>query len=87
MLTRRAAATVLTLGWGLNTATAGMPDLPPYTPPPPVTKLPPPPITNPPPPIHDPPPPKHNSPEPASIVLGAIGVGIGGLITRRRRKG
>jgi hypothetical protein len=86
MLTRPsglAAVAALTLGWGLNQATAGLPDLPPYLPPPPVHEVPPP-ITEPPPPIHEPPP-VHKTPEPASIVLGLIGVGIGGLVSRRRR--
>ncbi|HEX4589060.1 MAG TPA: PEP-CTERM sorting domain-containing protein [Gemmataceae bacterium] len=76
-----AAAVVLTFGWGLSQATAGLPDLPPFVPPP--VHSPPPVIT--PPPIHSPPPVAH-TPEPASIVLGVIGAGIGGLVARRRKR-
>jgi len=85
-----AAAAVVVLGWA-GQATAGLPNLPPYQPPPPFVPpppppvLPPPPVITPPPPIHEPPPPRHNSPEPATLVLGLVGAGIGGLIARRNR--
>lgn len=77
-----AAAAVITVGWGLNQATAGLPDLPPFVTPPPVVV--PPPITEPPPPIHTPPP-VAKTPEPATMVLGLIGAGIAGLVARRRK--
>jgi PEP-CTERM motif len=76
-----AVAVVLTLGWAQNQATAGLPALPPFTPPP-VQVVPPP--VNEPPPIHDPPP-VARTPEPATLVLGLIGAGIGGIVARRRR--
>jgi hypothetical protein len=77
-----AAAAVITLGWSLNQATAGLPDLPPFVPPP-VTTVPPP-INEPPPPIHSPPP-VSKAPEPGTIVLGLIGAGIASLYGRRRK--
>ena len=79
-----AAAAVIMLGWGLSQATAGLPDLPPFLPPPPVQVVPPP-VIEPPPPIHDPPPVAH-TPEPATLILGLIGAGIGGLVARRRKR-
>jgi hypothetical protein len=75
-----AVAVVMTLGWGLNQASAGLPDLPPFVPPPVHS----PPPVNDPPPIHDPPP-VARTPEPATLVLGLIGAGIGGVVARRRR--
>ena len=77
-----AAAVVMTLGWGLSQATAGLPDLPPFVPPPVHT---PPPVVTPPPPI-DTPPPVAKTPEPATLILGAIGAGIGGIVARRRKR-
>jgi hypothetical protein len=77
-----AAAVIVTLGWSLSPATAGLPDLPPFLPPP-VNN--PPPVITPPPPIHDPPP-VARTPEPASLVLGVIGAGIGGIVARRRKQ-
>ena len=76
-----AAAAVLAFGWGLNRATAGLPDLP--LAPPPVKTVPPP--INEPPPINTPPG-VSNTPEPATLVLGLIGAGIGGMVARRRRR-
>jgi LPXTG-motif cell wall-anchored protein len=87
MYTRKwafAAAAVITVGWGLNQATAGLPALPPFVTPPPVIV--PPPINEPPPPIHSTPPPVAKTPEPATMVLGLIGAGIAGLVTRRRKR-
>ncbi len=78
-----AAAIAVTLCWGLTQATAGLPDVPPFIPPP-VHDKPPPVIV--PPPIHEPPPPVAKSPEPATLVLGLIGAGIGGVIARRRKR-
>jgi hypothetical protein len=86
------AAAFVVLGWA-GQATAGLPNLPPYqppppppfVPPPPPPVLPPPPVITPPPPIHSPPPPRASSPEPATLVLGLLGAGIGGLIARRNR--
>ena len=80
-----AAAAVLTLGWGLNRATAGLPDLPPFLPPPPNISDQPPIVITPPPPIHEPPPVKQ-VPEPATVTLGLIAAGVGGLIARRRKR-
>jgi hypothetical protein len=76
-----AVAALLTL-FGFQQAKALFPDYPPYYNPPPTHHVPPPVIT--PPPIHSPPPVAH-TPEPASIVLGAIGAGIGGIVARRRK--
>jgi hypothetical protein len=78
------AAAALTLGWGLNTASAGLPDLPPFSSPPP-TVTPPPPVITPPPPIHEPPP-VARAPEPGTLALGLIGMGIAGLAARRRKR-
>ena len=79
------AAAVLMLGWGVNQATAGLPDLPPFLPPPPVNS-PPPPVITPPPPIEEPPPPVRNAPEPGTLVLGLIAAGVGGVMARRRKR-
>jgi hypothetical protein len=76
-----ALAALLSLA-GFQEAKALFPDYPPFYNPPPTHHLPPPVIT--PPPIHTPPPVAH-TPEPASVVLGAIGAGIGGLVARRRK--
>jgi hypothetical protein len=77
-----AVAAAVTLGWGLSQATAGLPDLPPFLPPPVIS---PPPVITPPPPIHEPPPPVAKTPEPATLVLGLIGAGIAGLHARRHK--
>jgi hypothetical protein len=81
-----AAAVLITVGGGLSQATAGLPDLPPFVPPP-VHTTPPPPVITPPPPIDNPPPPPvAKTPEPATLVLGLIGAGIGGIVARRRKR-
>jgi hypothetical protein len=79
------AAAVFTLGWMATQASAGLPDLPPFLPPPvgindqpPIVIAPPPPITG--------PPPVHNAPEPASLVLGLIGAGAAGFVAKRRKR-
>jgi LPXTG-motif cell wall-anchored protein len=79
------AAAVLTLGWVANQASAGLPDLPPFLPPPVGISDLPPPVIAPPPPIHDPPP-VRNAPEPASLVIGLIGAGVAGFVARRRKR-
>lgn len=77
------AAGIVVLSWGLMTASAGLPDLPPFVPPPRGID-PEPPIVIPPP-VVDPPPVKQ-TPEPGTIVLGVIGAGIGGFVARRRQR-
>ncbi|MFO0807332.1 MAG: PEP-CTERM sorting domain-containing protein [Gemmataceae bacterium] len=54
----------------------------PLTSPPPVGVSPEPPVLVDP----TPTPPVHNTPEPGTLVLGAIGTGIAGLVARRKRK-
>jgi hypothetical protein len=79
------AAAVLTLGWGLTYATAGLPDLPPFLPPPPNISHEPPIVITPPPPVHNPPP-VSQAPEPGTLVLGLIAAGVGGVVARRRKR-
>jgi hypothetical protein len=80
------AAAVFMLGWVATQASAGLPDLPPFLPPPVGIEPQPPIVIAPPPPIHTGPPPVHNAPEPASLVIGTIGIGVAGFIARRRKR-
>lgn len=75
------AAGIVALSAALGSAKAGLPDLPPFVPPPVVDPNPPiivaPPVD---------PPPVKQTPEPGTLVLGGIAAGIAGWVARRRQR-